>query len=70
MKCYLCNNLAEYSCNCSNPNIFICENHLEQHIGDKSIKHVFENFEATEINLLINLKRKLRDVVYLIENEI
>ena len=59
MRCYLCNNIAEYSCNCANPSVFICEDHLKYHIEDKSVKHTFGNFEINEIKLLIELKQKL-----------
>ena len=63
MKCYLCENLAEYSCNCAIPIILICHDHLKIHKQDKRKKHTLDFLEdVIQINIFNEIRNKLRKI--------
>ena len=63
MNCYLCNEPAEYSCNCVVPNVFICHEHLKTHKADKTRKHTLKVLEdEKEIILYKEIKNKLQKI--------
>ena len=63
MNCYFGNHPAEYSCNCSVPNILICSSHLKIHGESNNSSHTF-SFIVTpnNMNLFKEIMDKLRAV--------
>ena len=63
MNCYLCNEPAEYSCNCAVPIVFICHEHLKIHKADRTRKHSLKVLEdEKEIILYKEIKNKLQKI--------
>ena len=66
--CTICNELAEFYCNCSNPIDTICKNHLQvhfQYLREHKISAIeYEVNQFTKqrfISSVINLKQQLND---------
>ena len=65
MSCYLCNQLAEFSCRCAFPNMLICNNHLNTHKADKHKRHTLDIIEdTTDAILFKDIKDKIIKITY------
>ena len=64
MKCYQCESLSDFACNCSTPGILVCGNHLKAHQSDKSKKHNPIPLEAVEeTSFFLQIRENLKKII-------
>ena len=58
MKCYNCERLPEYICNCMNPHQLICSEDLKIHTRDKTKNHSLKFLENVEEKHMLLVARE------------
>ena len=66
INCCICKNYAKFTCSCISPNVFICNDHLIEHLplGEN---HLFRILNITDLFLILSKDLKITRIK-IIEN--